>query len=90
MEPLESDLPASTRVPGTHDALHRLQLSYREAVDELTATERARDLAFEMLAECEERLARVQALVDLAEWAQENDRSAVASVRASDLRRALE
>ena len=93
MEPhYESDVPvARTEADTLEAALHRLEYSYRATIDELTATQRARDLALEMLAEFEERLARVRALLDFAEWAQGDDRGETsASVRTSDLRRALE
>jgi hypothetical protein len=87
----ESDVPVGRAEVEPLVALHRLEQSYQELVDELVATQRARDLALEMLAECEERLARVRALLDLAEWARENDRDLTsASVRSSDLQRALE
>lgn len=89
MEPsYEPDVPVARAEVDALEALHRLEHSYRETVDALAATDRARDLALEMLAESEERLARVRALVDFAEWA--DDRGAKsAAVRTSDLRRAL-
>jgi hypothetical protein len=86
----ESDVPVGRAEAERHVAPHLLERSFPELVEELAATERARDLALEMLAESEERLARVRALLDLAEWARDNDRGeGSASVRTSDLRRAL-
>lgn len=82
------------RVDTLDATLHRLERSYRETLEDLATTQLARNLALEMLAQSEERLARVRALVDLAEWAQRDDDFAScttsASVRTSDLRRALE
>ena len=92
MEPsYESDAPVARAQADALQALRRLERSYEEAVAELAATQRARDLALEMLAGSEERLARVRALLDFAEWAQgDQQHPTSASVRTSDLRRALE
>ena len=58
---------------------------------ELQATERARDLALEGYHAGEERLARVRALADFAEWAdaEHPGNGAEPTVRISDLRRSL-
>jgi len=60
--------------------------------DELARSERALELALEVVNDSERRLSQVRALADLAEWAPvvvPSGRSGEPTIRVSDLRRAL-
>jgi predicted outer membrane protein len=70
----------------------QLEAQVRRLETELSTADRARDMALELVADHEQRLAEVRALADMAEWAANIDPApshSEASIRVSDLRRAL-
>lgn len=74
---------------GAADAL-RAELAEVEA--ELARARRAAELALDLVAEQEQRLAQVRALADMAEWASSAEPEAAdrePTIRVSDLRHAL-
>ncbi|MDQ6851485.1 MAG: hypothetical protein M3070_16400 [Actinomycetota bacterium] len=92
MEPHPGDLPPAGSGPLLEsDEVMRLRSELVQAHAELADTVRARDLAFAQIAAQDDRIARVQALADLADWAagQELANLTQPTVRVSDLRRSL-
>jgi hypothetical protein len=99
---MRSDVEAGSRPPNDpssaslHDGsagVRDLDARLADMEAELSQAHRAAELALELVAEQERRLAQVRALVDLAEWASSQDAPGALeepAIRASDLRRALQ
>ena len=88
--PVESaDTRAGDQIATLTAELSRLRQERRIAEAERDLAERARDLALADMVADEERLSRVVALCDMAEWAAETEGTTAAVVRVDDIRRAL-
>jgi hypothetical protein len=88
--PVESaDTRASDQIAALTAELSRLRQERRRADAERDLAEQARDLALADMLAHEERLSRVVALCDMAEWAAESEGARPAAVRVDEIRRAL-
>jgi hypothetical protein len=89
--PVENDADARTdvRIAALSAEVSRLRQERCTAEEQLRVAERARDLALADMEAHEERLTRVVALCDMAEWATETAGGGPPAVQVDEIRRAL-